>query len=107
MHNGNASVRVNFISGVMDPDDLRDWRVVDPDFTVDLRDWHGVGQDPSQIVEFIQDLINDLRSGEAKGFTYCLCGDTLVLVTDEYDNDLPYAVTLCKVTHRGFARKSR
>lgn len=93
--NSEMTVRVNFVDGR-----------VDPNFVVDLRAWHGVEQSQSQIVEFIQELINELES-DATGMNYCLCGDTLVLVSEEDDKEFPYAVTLCKVTHRGFARKSR
>jgi hypothetical protein len=77
-----------------------------PDFIVDLKEWNGAPMTHSFISEVIQSLINDLENGDAKGFTYSLCGDTLVLVTDEDGKDFPYVVSVCKVTHRGFARKA-
>lgn len=77
-----------------------------PDFIVDLKEWNGAPMTHSFISEQIQSLINDLENGDAKGFTYSLCGDTLVLVTDEDDRDFPYAVTVSKVAHRGLARKA-
>ena len=75
------------------------------DLIVDLDEWHGKQMGREYIVEAIQCIINEFEQfGDHEPVGYSLCGDTLIVVTQEDNTEYPYNVMVSKVTHRGRAK---
>lgn len=78
----------------------------DTEIIVDLQTWDGKVMGQEYITEAIQRIINGFEYFEDhEKISYSLCGDTLIVVSQEDNEEYPYLVMVSKVTHRGYAKR--